>query len=243
KPLRISDLIERTGLSEAEINKLLKGLIASKKIYELSKYQKPSYLAAEPKETALNEMLEITEKYHQKQPLRPGISRAELKSSLSVELNTNEFNQLAEKLEEAGKLELSQKYIKEAGFEVEFTGRAAVIKAGALKLFAKNKFSPPEIPDLAEALNEDNQKLIREVIGALEEEGRLIRLTEDLYFTEEALAEAEKKLKEFFLQNESLELSQFRDIIDSSRKYALPLLEYFDEQGLTYREGDKRYLK
>ena len=243
KPLRTDNLIEKTGLSEAEIKKLLKELIASEKIYKLSKYQKPSYLAAEPKETALNEMLEKTKEYHQNQPLRPGISRAELRSSLSIELNTNEFNQLAEELEEAGKLELSQKYIKEAGFQVEFTGRAAEIKAEALKLFADNKFSPPEIPDLAEALDEDNQKLIREVIGALEEEGRLIRLTEELYFTEEAIAEAEKKLKKFFLQNDSLELSQFRDIIDSSRKYALPLLEYFDEQGLTYRDGDKRYLK
>lgn len=243
RPLKINDLIERTGLSETEINKHLKALIDSAKVYELSKYQKSSYLAAEPKEQAQNEMIEITKNYHQKQPLRPGISRAELRSSLSVELNTNEFNQLAEELEEAGKLELSQKYIKEAGFEVEFSGRAAEIKAGALKLFEENKFSPPEIPDLAEALDEDNQKLIREVIGALEENGRLIRLTEDLYFTEEAITQAEEKLKEFFLQNDSLELSQFRDIIDSSRKYALPLLEYFDEQGITYREGDKRYLK
>ncbi|MFW5790980.1 MAG: selenocysteine-specific translation elongation factor [Bacillota bacterium] len=243
RPLRIDDLIEKTGLSEAEINNLLQELIASGQVYELAKYQKPGYLAAEPKEAVLNEMVEITKKYHQKQPLRPGISRAELRSSLSVELNTNEFNQLAEELEEAGKLELSQKYIKEAGFQVEFTGRAAEIKEGALKLFAENKFSPPEVPDLAEALNENDQKLIREVIGALEEEGILIRLTEDLYFTEEAVAEAEKMIKEFFLQNESLELSQFRDIIGSSRKYALPLLEYFDEQGLTYREGDKRYLK
>ena len=71
----------------------------------------------------------------------------------------------------------------------------------------------------------------------------MVRLTEDLYFTEDAIAEAEEKLKEFFLQNDSLELSQFRDIIDSSRKYALPLLEYFDDEGLTYRDGDKRYLK
>lgn len=243
KPLRINDLIERTGLSETEINKHLQGLIEIAQVHELSKYQKPSYLAAEPKEKAQTEMMEITENYHQEQPLRPGISRAELRTSLSIELNTNEFNQLAEELEETGKLELSQKYIKEAGFEVEFTGRAAEIKSEALKLFEENKFSPPELPDLAEALNEDNQKLIKEVIGALEEAGRLIRLTEDLYFKEEAVAEAEEKLKEFFLQNDSLELSQFRDIIDSSRKYALPLLEYFDEQGVTYREGDKRYLK
>ena len=243
KPLRIDDLIERTGLSESEINNHLENLLESGQVYELSRYQKPSYLAAEPKNQAQNEMIEITKNYHQKQPLRPGISRAELRSSLSVELNTNEFNQLAEELAEAGKLELSQKYIKEAGFEVEFIGRAAEIKSGALELFAKNKFNPPEITDLAEALDEDNQKLIREVIGALEEEGELVRLTEDLYFTEDAIAEAEEKLKEFFLQNDSLELSQFRDMIDSSRKYALPLLEYFDDEGLTYRDGDKRYLK
>ncbi len=243
KPLRIDDLIERTGLSESEINNHLENLLESDQVYELSRYQKPSYLAAEPKNQAQNEMIEITKNYHQKQPLRPGISRAELRSSLSVELNTNEFNQLAEELAEAGKLVLSQKYIKEAGFEVEFTGRAAEIKSGALEFFAKNKFNPPEISDLAEALDEDNQKLIREVIGALEEEGKLVRLTEDLYFTEDAIAEAEEKLKEFFLQNDSLELSQFRDMIDSSRKYALPLLEYFDDEGLTYRDGDKRYLK
>ena len=243
KPLRINELIEETGLSEVEIDNFLEELIALEQVYELSKFQKSSYLAAEPKETVINEMVEITKEYHQKQPLRPGISRAELKSSLSVELNTNEFNQLAEELEEEGKLELSQKYIKEAGFQVEFTGRAAEIKTEALKLFKENKFSPPEIPDLAEALDEDNLKLIREVIGALEEEDRLIRLTEDLYFTDQAIVEAEEKLKEFFVQNDSLELSEFRDIIDSSRKYALPLLEYFDEQGLTYREGDKRYLK
>lgn len=72
--------------------------------------------------------------------------------------------------------------------------------------------------------------------------GVIVSVDEDLYFHTEALKSAQKLICEYLEKNESITSGQARDLLGSSRKFIIPLLEYFDSQGITVRKGNQRIL-
>jgi selenocysteine-specific elongation factor len=77
----------------------------------------------------------------------------------------------------------------------------------------------------------------------LTKEGALLKVKEDLYFLRQAVEGLEQKIISFLRQHKELTPSQFKEISQVSRKFAIPLLEYFDGKKLTLRVGDKRVLR
>jgi selenocysteine-specific elongation factor len=74
------------------------------------------------------------------------------------------------------------------------------------------------------------------------EKGLLLLLEEDIAILPQALQQLQVKTKEYFTKEETITLGQFRDLFQTSRKYALAFLEYLDRQDLTSRDGDVRRL-
>lgn len=97
--------------------------------------------------------------------------------------------------------------------------------------------SPPDIGELVAAGHE------RELIASAVTAGTLVRVSPDLVFTSEAVAEAEEVLRAMAVDDVAITVSAFRERAGTSRKYAVPLLEYFDRRGVTRREGDRRVVR
>ncbi|MDP3049913.1 MAG: SelB C-terminal domain-containing protein, partial [Eubacteriales bacterium] len=81
-----------------------------------------------------------------------------------------------------------------------------------------------------------------EYLSYLTRQGILHRLTGELYLHTEAIEAAKESLEGYFRENGEITLGEARDLLSSSRKYILPLLEYLDQQRFTKRVGDKRKL-
>ncbi len=109
----------------------------------------------------------------------------------------------------------------------------AQLREQILALVRRNLFAPPERAEL-EALGQ-----VGPVVQLLRDEGALIQAG-DLVFAREAVEEAVARLARHFQDQAQLTLAQFRDYLGTSRKYALPLLEYLDGAGYTRRRGDVR---
>jgi len=73
--------------------------------------------------------------------------------------------------------------------------------------------------------------------------GELIRLEDTLLFDPGCLEEMESSLVNHLSKSKEMGVGEFRDLVDTTRKYAVPLLNYFDNRGITIREGDVRVLK
>ena len=99
------------------------------------------------------------------------------------------------------------------------------------------KHTPDPLPkDIAATLGED-------VLLALLEGGQLTRLSDDVILLTETYTEFVDWLKKYLAENKTINVAAVRDIFKTSRKYALALLEYTDEQRLTRRVGDDRVLR
>ena len=96
----------------------------------------------------------------------------------------------------------------------------------------------PTVDDVVNA--EKDKKNARHAIDLLEREGKLVRLNYMYYIAKECYDTAYEAVRDITEKNGSMALAEFRDRIGTSRKYAIPILEYMDEKKITKMNGEVR---
>ncbi len=233
-------LKKRTSLHAKYINEIINQLENKKIIINLGNQQHPAWLAQETINILWNSVKELLVNFQQMNPLRPGISKEQLRSELDFEIDSKAFNQLLLIWSNEGKIKQRKALISLADFQINLSEDQKKLKEEIINLYNNNYFKPPETNNLKDEFEQIDT--VEELISLLEREGELIRLTETIYFSRTAISKASKLLIEYLTENGEISLAEFRDLLDSTRKYVLPLLEYFDQQNLTVRRGDLRLL-
>jgi selenocysteine-specific elongation factor len=111
-----------------------------------------------------------------------------------------------------------------------------------LSTYSSSGLTPPYFKELAKSLDMETAQA-RDVLKLLVDEGLLVKVKEDLYFHTEAMDGFKKKLVDFLTANEEITTPQLKDMAGVSRKYLIPLIEYFDAKNVTIRVGDIRKLR
>lgn len=178
------------------------------------------------------------ESYHQVYPLRAGMPREELKSRLKTftQVSPRLFNLAMRMLVSEGILVEIGPLIKRPGHTIRFNPEQEQKVALLLRRFAASPYTPPSLKDCQLEAGED-------VIAALVDMGRLIVVAPEVVFRKEDYDRMVDEIHHLLEKQGTLTAAQVRDHFNTSRKYALALLEYMDAQGITIREGDTRRLK
>ena len=101
---------------------------------------------------------------------------------------------------------------------------------------------PPKIGDLPNLIK-SNEKETLKVLNAMVQNGELIKLSSEIFILREEFEKTKTKITEFGKTHPQFRASDIRDLLNSSRKLIIPLLEYFDKIGITLRKGDFRSLR
>ncbi|MGE5629584.1 MAG: selenocysteine-specific translation elongation factor [Caulobacteraceae bacterium] len=188
-----------------------------------------------------SKLMEILESYHKRNPLKFGISKEELKSRLFEGIKPRLADAVFNYYEGIELIKVENQYVSRKDFTVQFNKLQSQIKEYIEARYGENRFNPPKLADIIEAGGFDrNQAQI--VYNALLEMGMLVKVDEDIAFSKEAYAEAVELLRKHIKENGPIQLGQFRDMLGTSRKYAMALLDYFDQNKITKRVGDSRIL-
>lgn len=179
--------------------------------------------------------------YHRRYPLRSGLPREELRSKVLPSANSRLFASLLLFLQNEAGYVLGSRTIASRDFAVEFVGKWARGREQTLDVLHTELFSPPLVDELALKLSLTLEEQ-KEIMEALSLRGEVVKVAEGLYFHPQALIRTRELIVAHFQGEEELTLATFRTMIDSSRKYALPLLEYCDQKRLTVRSGENRRL-
>ncbi len=192
--------------------------------------------------------------FHQKNPLKLGMAREALllggiASSWSNGLHPKLIHCVFERLTRSGELIIEGDVVRLASHKVALENDQASIKADLCKLIIEGGMTPPILKEMFEKLNEtkttpERANEILAVLKLLTDEGLIIKIKDGMYYHSEIIDSIKKKLLKWFEQNIDLEPAQFRDLTNGlSRKFSIPLLEYFDKERFTIRIGDKRQLR
>ncbi len=177
---------------------------------------------------------QLLETYHQQFPLRRGMPREELKNRLKLPMPL--FQPLLEVLNGQGEVCEVRQFVALAAFQIRLTPAQQEQAEALLRLFKQNPFAPPSV-------KECKQQLGDELYQALLELETLIQVSEEVVFRRQDYLNAMQQVRQLLAQEGEISAAQVRDHLQTSRKYALALLEHFDQIGITERRGDVRVLR
>ena len=170
----------------------------------------------------------------QKNPLRAGVPREELRSKLKI--STPVFNQVMDRVIADRSLDQRGSTIIDPGHEIRFSAVQQKRIDQMMARFAAEPYGPPSVKDCSAELGED-------VLRALIDLEQIVQVSVDVVFRKQDYDEMVNAVREMIARNGIITVGEFRDRFKSSRKYALGLLEHLDSTGVTYREGEGRKLR
>jgi selenocysteine-specific elongation factor len=175
-------------------------------------------------------------------PLVSGIGKEELKTRLPRRSDQRFFVLLLSDLEKEGRLVPDRDIVRLApSLRQSLPGnRNASERISAL--LAQNGLEPPTVKELMELL-EAPEKDIRNHLAILSREGSIAKVSADIYYDATVLMTLQDQLVSYLRDRGEITPSEFRELTGLSRKFMIPLLEYFDSRKITIRTGDKRVLR
>ena len=182
------------------------------------------------------------EGFHIKNPLKFGMAKEEIKSRI-FEGNVKQkiFDDILLLLEDRKLIKTNSKYISLYEFQLKLNTEQNDIKNKLLDIYNASGIKVLKLEEVISSIKADD-KNTNMVFELLIDNGDLIKINEDMIISRECYNVALQELKLLLSNNSEITLAQYRDILDTSRKYAVSLLEFFDQAKITKRIGDKRIL-
>ena len=237
----LRDLIILTNLQEKQLDKMLQAMLSSRQAILMDK-DKRLYVHETTFKALQNEMHDLLAAYHKDNPLKPGMSKEELKSKLPANMGIKLFMLALQHMVKAGEVVQGEDIVHLANHRVALGTDLQEVRAKILQVYKENDLTPPYFKDVCNQMDIPADTA-RQVLSLLVDEGLMVKIKEDLYYHHDPLNQLKQRLVQFFETNEELDTPQFKDMTGASRKFVIPLLEYFDTIQFTLRIGDARKLR
>ena len=187
-------------------------------------------------------LLKTLKEFHAAHPLVPGMDMEELRGKLGYQLSPKIFRVVVDLFSKEKLIAKEENLLRLASHQLQLGGQEKVLMDKIKKILGEQPLAPPDLKEIEKQAGVPRNRL-SEVIRLLEREGSVVRITTDMYFLASSIEQLRGTLVQFLSEKGEMNAAAFRDLIGSSRKYTIPLLEYFDRAGLTIRIGDIRKLK
>ena len=199
------------------------------------------WFAADARTRAMGRIVAAIESFHAREPLQPGLP-LEAARQAARPAASGLVEAALEALESSGAVERRGAALARRGHSVELGPADRAVVERAMARYGDAGLEAPETPALAAELGIDLPHL-RELLNHLEREGRVVKLAGDWFADAGALARAERMLVDRLgREGSGADTGAFKEMFGVTRKYLIPILEYFDRRGLTRREGNRRVL-
>jgi selenocysteine-specific elongation factor len=231
----------RTGWTDGEIESTVQSLASDKRIRVIAA-DSPILFPLPVFDELLETLAARVERFHQENPLQPGIPREELRAALPRRLRPEIFRSAIDELAIRKKIELQGELVKRAGAQVSLLPEEAQAKEQIEAAFSSAGLAVPSVREVLATLAIESRRS-EKLLQLLLRDKALQRVTPELIFHRDALAELRVKLASYKkAKGERISVPVFKDLAGVSRKYAIPLLEYLDRERVTRRKGDERVI-
>jgi selenocysteine-specific elongation factor len=240
KGLTFADLQARTAWQSEILQKAIAENVEKKAVIVADRI----YIARTPFENLKAKTLAEITNFHKKEPLAKGILRETLREKIFAHLPVEIFRKVVENSVE---ISAEKDFVRLATHTHELSTEEKLISERILQIYTDAKL---EVPTLEVVLNQAisgtkaNAQTARKVFQLFLNKNEIVKVTDEFYFSSAIITQLVEKLKDFASKNSDrlIDVATFKDIANVSRKYAIPLLEYFDRERITRRAGDKRLI-
>jgi selenocysteine-specific elongation factor len=233
-PVTPGDLSVKAGLTTDEVRRFLEEMHEAGDLF-LYTLGNETYVVTAALMAAWEQAVEVAlEQYHRQSPLRSGYPKEELRSRIFSAIPPRLYQSLLDKWAADRKVVLTGQTLARPGFSVKLTPQQQETCQEALVTLQSQPFAPPAIEELRSLFKDP------ELFQYYLQQESLVKVDEEFYFLRESIDRAWQLLQEFLVRNGTVTVAEARDLLGTSRRYCLPLLEFFDQSRKTRRLGDKR---
>lgn len=193
-------------------------------------------------EEAERRIVKLLEQLHTRAALRTGIERDRLIALYQAGPNVQVTEAIIEGLLERGRLSGDHHKVALAGYAPRLSTAQSRLRERILAAVYEAGLKPPKPAELARAAATD-EKEVRQILTLCADEGELVPLDHDLYLHRDIEAAMREQLRGPLQETGGMTVSQIKDLLGTTRKFAVPICEHLDRTGFTRREGDLRVLR
>ena len=236
--LGYEEMVARTAWMDHEIHDAARKLSAAGRVKTVS--TEPQVLVSQRVfEDVRKKILEKVEKFQKENPLLPGIAREDLRAGLGRRVRAETFRAALEDLVAQKRLDAPGELVKKTGSEITLQAEEAKAKDQIEAAFASAGLAVPAVKEVLAKLAVE-AKRSEKLLHILLREKNLIRVSPELIFHGQALAQLKERLAAYKKSKGGrISVPVFKELTGITRKYAIPLLEYLDRERVTRREGDE----
>src|SRR6185369_14896216 len=199
-------------------------------------------VTTESLERTLSDLAAMVVGFERDHPSVAGVDVEHLRGMVPPAVDSRTFRLLVDRLLAGGRLRRSGNVVRSPAHAPALSGADDAIAARFLSLVETAGVSPPTIKEGADALGIPIDRA-RKVAGVLALRGQLVKISADMFYSAAALDDIRDRLSRYLEGAGEISPAGFRDLIAASRKYCIPLLDWFDRSGMTIRVGDVRKLR
>ena len=236
RPITPKKLQYRIGISKEQINAIVE---EKEELFWLTHKQGKWLLTQNQWNELKNSIHNFLKKYHAKNPLNAGAQKEEIRQHLSCENSILEA--LLQSMSDDKSISQKGELFLNPNFSITLNSEDDSLQNSILNQLDQEGFTSSTLAQLSLKTGNSKEKLMQ-VLNVAEQQGKLLRIDGKLMFTQKNFIILREKVKQFFSNHPEMSVSEFKELAHTSRKYAVPLLEYFDKKKITYREGNSRKL-
>jgi selenocysteine-specific elongation factor len=238
--ITFEELLNRVEMPPSDVQSII-GQIEGKGDLLFIDPEKIKVIAKGPYHALRGMVLVQLGEFHQRFPMKFGLSKEELRTKLPPEVDVKLFQILISELIQSKEVVLEKDKLRLSGHHissVDEKGLAMRVEAAVLK----GGLQPPSPKELSEEWSEREGE-VRAIFEHLVHEGVLVRIKNEIYFHHVPFESLREQLIAYLKSHQEITTPQFKEMTKASRKYVIPLIEYFDQIKLTLRVGEKRVLR
>jgi selenocysteine-specific elongation factor len=186
-------------------------------------------------------ILQALGRLHEQFPLMSTHDRQKVQSQLDYVGDDALVHAAVDRLMQRKQLVGDLRRIARADWKPKLSGSLRKLKDKLVAAYQEARFQPPEPASFAGQAG-GNAANIGDLFEVCVAEGLLVRIADDIYLHSDADAEMRRLISEKLAAGAGLTVAEIRDLLGTTRKFAVPLCEYLDRVGVTRREGDVRLL-
>lgn len=239
--INLPRLAFRLGVKAKKVREALENLFSGKKAFLLDS-DDTTVISARFFQQIEEIIIKIITDYHKNNPLKAGISKEELKVSLENAVSPKLFNIVLGTLNKKGTIVSDKDNVRLAKHQVELAGDLDSLRRDIARIYQESGLTPPFLKDVINQFSAQKAKA-QSIINLMLKEGDLTKINEELCFSSEILNKLRNDYKAMLIKDGKATPASFKELTGLSRKYIIPLMEYFDMNKLTVRVGDHRILR
>ncbi len=199
-----------------------------------------AYAHRERAEQLLSRAIEVMRLRQKEEPWTLGVTSLALARALGVDESL--LLRVLSAFAEEGLISHHSGYFSSIDHVPKLAAEQQAFFEGLVPVHAALEFVPVPLEDVVRAVKQSRITGIGRAFDTLLAKGTLVKVNDDLYRGTQ-IAAINARVQTYLRANERMTMAQFRDLIGTTRKYAVPLLEWFDSRGITVRSGDYRMLR